>query len=331
MPATRSTPAPAIEMATPAKTDPVFVAGHRGLVGSAVLRALEAAGYTNLLTRRSSELDLRDQRAVYEFFAAEKPRAVVCAAAKVGGIVANNDYPGTFIHDNLAIQTNVIEACRREDVGRLIYLGSTCIYPKLAEQPIREESLLTGPLEPTNEAYAVAKIAGLKMCEAYARQYGLSSVTLMATNLYGPGDNFDLEKSHVIPALMRKAHEAKLGGMPSMEVWGSGTPLREFLHVDDMAAAARFCLENEIAYSMVNVGSGEEISIGDLTRLICEVVGFEGELVFDTSRPDGTPRKLADSSRLRGLGWAPSVGLRDGLAATYKWFLETPDARLDVR
>jgi GDP-L-fucose synthase len=317
-------------MPAPTKSDPIFVAGHRGMVGSASLRALEAAGYKNLVTRTSAELDLRDQAAVDAFFDVERPRYVVCAAAKVGGIIANNDYPGEFIRDNLAIQTNVIEACRRVGVAKLIYLGSTCIYPRAAPQPIKEEHLLTGPLEPTNEAYAVAKIAGLKMCEAYAKQYGLSSVTLMATNLYGTGDNFDLEKSHVIPALMRKAHEAKRAGASTMRVWGTGTPLREFLHVDDMAAAVRFCLETDIPYSMVNVGTGEEISIADLTRTICEVVGFEGELVFDTSKPDGTPRKLADSSRLRGLGWAPTIGLRDGLAATYDWFLNSADLRLTV-
>lgn len=317
-------------MASPEKSDPIFVAGHRGMVGSASVRALESAGYTNILTRTSAELDLRDQTAVDAFFDAERPRYVVCAAAKVGGIVANNDYPGEFIRDNLAIQTNVIEACRRLDVAKLIYLGSTCIYPREAPQPIKEEHLLTGPLEPTNEAYAIAKIAGLKMCEAYAKQYGLSSVTLMATNLYGTGDNFDLEKSHVIPALMRKAHEAKREGAPTMTVWGTGAPLREFLHVDDMAAAVRFCLETDVPYAMVNVGTGDEISIADLTRRICDVVGFEGELVFDTSKPDGTPRKLADSSRLRALGWAPGIGLRDGLAATYAWFLNSADLRLSA-
>lgn len=317
-------------MTAPGRDDPIYVAGHRGLVGSAVLRDLEAAGYRNIITRASGELDLREQRAVRDFFRAEKPTWVVCAAAKVGGIVANNDYPGEFIHDNLAIQTNVIENCRAAGVRKLIYLGSTCIYPKMAPQPIREEHLLTGPLEPTNEAYAIAKIAGLKMCEAYRKQYGLQSVTLMATNLYGPGDNFDLERSHVIPALMRKAHEAKLAGAPAMEVWGTGSPLREFLHVDDMASAVRFCLENDVPHSMVNVGTGDEISIADLTRLICEVVGFDGELRFDTTKPDGTPRKLADSSRLRGLGWRPAIGLREGLAATYDWMLKTVDLRLNA-
>ncbi|PJK27623.1 GDP-L-fucose synthase family protein [Minwuia thermotolerans] len=317
-------------MTAPGRDDPIYVAGHRGLVGSAVLRDLEAAGYRNIITRASWELDLREQQAVRDFFGTEKPAWVVCAAAKVGGIVANNDYPGEFIHDNLAIQTNVIENCRAAGVRKLIYLGSTCIYPKMAPQPIREEHLLTGPLEPTNEAYAIAKIAGLKMCEAYRKQYGLQSVTLMATNLYGPGDNFDLERSHVIPALMRKAHEAKLAGAPAMEVWGTGSPLREFLHVDDMASAVRFCLENDVPHSMVNVGTGDEISIADLTRLICEVVGFDGELRFDTTKPDGTPRKLADSSRLRGLGWRPAIGLREGLAATYDWMLKTVDLRLNA-
>lgn len=317
-------------MAAPDRNDPIYVAGHRGLVGSAALRALEAAGYTNLITRSSADLDLREQQAVRDFFRSERPEWVVCAAAKVGGIVANNDYPGEFIHDNLAIQTNVIENCRTAGVKKLIYLGSTCIYPKMAPQPIREDHLLTGPLEPTNEAYAIAKIAGLKMCEAYRKQYGLQSVTLMATNLYGPGDNFDLERSHVIPALMRKAHEAKLADAAAMEVWGTGAPLREFLHVDDMASAVRFCLENDVPHSMVNVGTGEEISIADLTRLICEVVGFRGELAFDTTKPDGTPRKLADSSRLRGLGWAPAIGLRDGLAATYDWMLKSADLRLSA-
>ena len=317
-------------MAAPGRNDPIYVAGHRGLVGSAALRALKAAGYTNLITRGSADLDLREQQAVRDFFRAERPEWVVCAAAKVGGIVANNDYPGEFIHDNLAIQTNVIENCRTAGVKKLIYLGSTCIYPKMAPQPIREDHLLTGALEPTNEAYAIAKIAGLKMCEAYRKQYGLQSVTLMATNLYGPGDNFDLERSHVIPALMRKAHEAKLADAASMEVWGTGAPLREFLHVDDMASAVRFCLENDVPHSMVNVGTGEEISIADLTRLICEVVGFRGELAFDTTKPDGTPRKLADSSRLRGLGWAPAIGLRDGLAATYDWMLKSADLRLNA-
>jgi len=310
--------------------DRVFVAGHRGLVGSAVVRSLEAAGYSDLLLRRSSELDLRDQRAVYDFFDSQKPDYVICAAAKVGGIIANRDYPGDFIHDNLAIQTNVIEACRRNGVGKLIYLGSSCIYPKFAPQPMMEEHLLTGPLEPTNEAYAIAKIAGLKMCEAYAQQYGLRSVTLMATNLYGPGDNFDLEKSHVIPALLRKAHEAKEAGASTIPVWGTGSPLREFLHVDDMASAAKFCLENDVPHSMVNVGSGDEVSIADLTRLICKVVGFQGELDFDTTKPDGTPRKRVDVSRLTALGWTAGIPLEDGLAETYRWYLNATDARLTV-
>lgn len=314
--------------ATP--NDRVFVAGHRGLVGSAVVRALEAAGYRDIILRTSRELDLRDQRAVFDFFQETMPRYVVCAAAKVGGIMANSTYPGDFIHDNLAIQTNVIEACRRTDVSKLIYLGSSCIYPKHAPQPMKEEHLLTGPLEPTNEAYAIAKIAGLKMCEAYAQQFGLRSVTLMATNLYGPGDNFDLEKSHVIPALLRKAHDAKEAAAETIPVWGTGTPLREFLHVDDMAAAARFCLERDIPHSMVNVGSGDEISIADLTRLICRVVGFDGDLSFDRSKPDGTPRKLVDVSRLNGLGWKAGIPLEQGLADTYRWYLQSTDTRLQA-
>lgn len=303
------------------KTDPIFVAGHRGLVGGGAMKVLSEAGYDNLLTRTSRALDLRDQAGVFEFFEKNKPAYVICAAAKVGGIVANRDYPGEFIYDNLAIQSNVIEACRRFDVRKLIYLGSTCIYPKLARQPIKEECLLTGPLEPTNEPYAMAKIAGLKLCEAYGRQYGMRSVTLMATNLYGPGDNFDLEKSHVLPALMRKAHEAAKNKRPTMTVWGTGRPLREFLHVYDMGAAVRFCLENDIPHGMMNVGSGEEYSIAEVARMICDVVGFRGDLVFDEDMPDGTPRKLADSNRFLSLGWRPEITLRDGLARTYAWYL----------
>lgn len=304
----------------------IYVAGHGGLVGSAILRRLKAAGYGHLILRRSSEVDLREQQQVRDFFAAERPTHVFCAAAKVGGIVANDSYPGAFIHDNLMIQTNVIETCRHQGVEKLVYLGSTCIYPKFAGQPIREESLLTGPLEPTNEAYAIAKIAGLKMCEAYAKQYGFNSVTLMPTNLYGPGDNFDLEKSHVIPALMRKAHEAKMNGDPSMTVWGTGTPLREFLHVDDLADAALFCMREDVPHSMMNVGSGVEVSIEELVYTIKRAVGYDGGIVFDTSKPDGTPRKLADSSRLHTLGWKPKIGLEEGLAATYRWYLENNTA-----
>lgn len=317
-------------MSPPAYGDPIFIAGHRGLVGSAVLRNFATAGYGNLITCDSTDLDLRDQVAVFDFFDDARPHYVVCAAARVGGIVANNEYPGSFIHDNLAIQTNVIEACRRFGVKNLVYLGSSCIYPKLAPQPIREEHLLTGPLEPTNEAYAIAKIAGLKMCEAYARQYGMRSVTLMATNIYGPGDNFDLEKSHVIPALMRKAHEAKLAGASTMTVWGTGKPLREFLHVDDMASAVLFCLENEIPHSMVNVGTGDELTIAELARLTCRTVGFEGEIVFDTEMPDGTPRKLVDTSRLHALGWNAVVPLRDGLAETYRWYVESGSVKRGI-
>ncbi len=310
------------------RTAKIFVAGHRGLVGSAILRRLRADGFTKILTCTSTELDLRDQAATRAFFDRERPTHVFGAAAKVGGIVANDSYSGEFIHDNLAIQTNIIENCRRFEVEKLIFLGSTCIYPKLAPQPMKEEDLLTGPLEPTNEAYAIAKIAGLKMCEAYAKQYGMRSVTLMATNLYGPGDNFDLEKSHVIPALMRKAHEAKLSGADSMTVWGSGKPLREFLHVDDMADAALFCMEEVEDVSMVNVGTGQEISIGDLAQLVCDVVGFKGRLVLDATKPDGTPRKLTDMSRLHTRGWKAQTALKDGLTETYHWFLDNAaDAR----
>lgn len=308
----------------------IYVAGHRGLVGSAIMRRLGREGFSNIITRTSSDLDLRDQASVRAFFDEERPTHVFGAAAKVGGIVANDSYSGEFIHDNLAIQTNIIENCRVFGIEKLIFLGSTCIYPKHAPQPMAEEALLTGPLEPTNEAYAIAKIAGLKMCEAYAKQYGLNSVTLMATNLYGPGDNFDLEKSHVIPALMRKAHEAKQAGADTMTVWGSGTPLREFLHVEDMADAALFCMEQIDRYTMVNVGTGEEISIGDLARLVCDVVGFEGRLAFDASKPDGTPRKLTDMRRLHGAGWRAKTPLKAGLSETYRWFLENTDAARGV-
>ncbi|MDZ4789911.1 MAG: GDP-L-fucose synthase [Hyphomicrobiales bacterium] len=299
----------------------IFVAGHRGLAGSSIVRHLQARGFTNILTRARAGLDLREQAAVRVFFERERPEFVFCGAATVGGIGANSARPAEFIYDNLMIQTNVIDACWRSSVQKLVFLGSTCIYPRLAPQPMREEHLLTGLLEPTNEAYAIAKIAGLKMCEAYARQYGMRSVTVMPTNLYGPGDNFDLEASHVIPALMRKAHEAKLASAPSMTVWGTGAPLREFLHVDDLAEACVFAMERVDKFSMVNAGSGEEIAIANLMRLIADVVGFEGEIVFDASKPDGTPRKLADVSRLHALGWRARTPLRDGLEKTYRWFL----------
>lgn len=299
----------------------IYVAGHRGLVGSAIVRKLTAEGYGNLLLRTSGELDLRDQAAVAAFFAAERPDYVFLAAAKVGGIVANNTYPAEFIYDNLMIEANVIHSAYRTGVSKLLFLGSTCIYPKMASQPIREEYLLTGPLEPTNEAYAIAKIAGISLCRSYNRQYGTRFIAAMPTNLYGPNDNFDLEKSHVLPALIRKFHEAKVAGAPSVTIWGTGTPLREFIHVDDVADAALYLMRHHEGNDIVNIGSGEEISIRDLALLVKKIVGFEGELVFDASKPDGTPRKLSDVSRLHSLGWRHRIGLEDGVRETYEWFV----------
>lgn len=302
----------------------IYVAGHRGLVGGAIARRLTQAGFQNLITRTHDELDLTRQNVVEAFFADQKPDYVFLAAAKVGGIVANDSYSGEYIRDNLLIQTNVIDAAYRNGVRKLVFLGSTCIYPKFAEQPMREDALLTGKLEPTNSAYAVAKIAGIEMCQAYAKQYGFNSLCLMPTNLYGPGDNFDLEKSHVIPALMRKAHEAKIRGDASMTVWGTGTPRREFLHVDDMADAALYCMENVDGSTgeLLNVGVGQELTIRELVETVCNVVGFEGELIFDASKPDGTPRKLVDVSLLRDRGWAARIPFRDGLVETYRWYVE---------
>ena len=300
----------------------IFVAGHRGLVGSAIRRRLLQEGYTNLILRSCSELDLTNQAAVDAFFAAEKPEYVFLAAAKVGGILANSSYPVEFLRDNLAIETNVIEAAYRNGVKKLECLGSSCIYPKLAPQPIKEEYLLTGPLEPTNEWYAIAKIAGIKLAQAYWRQYGFRVISLMPTNLYGPGDNFDLQSSHVLPALIRKAHEARLKHLPEMVVWGSGEPRREFLHVDDMAEAAVFLMLHYDSADIINVGTGEDISIRELAELVCRVVGYSGQLVFDPSKPDGTPRKLLDVSRLRNMGWRPRINLEEGIAQAYQWFLE---------
>lgn len=299
----------------------IYVAGHRGLVGSAIVRKLTAEGYGNLLLRTSGELDLRDQAAVAAFFAAERPDYVFLAAAKVGGIVANNTYPAEFIYDNLMIEANVIHSAYRTGVSKLLFLGSTCIYPKMASQPIREEYLLTGPLEPTNEAYAIAKIAGISLCRSYNREYGTRFIAAMPTNLYGPNDNFDLEKSHVLPALIRKFHEAKVAGAPSVTIWGTGTPLREFIHVDDVADAALYLMRHHEGNDIVNIGSGEEISIRDLALLVKKIVGFEGELVFDASKPDGTPRKLSDVSRLHSLGWRHRIGLEEGVGGTYEWFV----------
>lgn len=304
------------------KSAKIFVAGHRGLVGSAVVRKLQSLGYLNLLLRTHSELDLTVQSAVDAFFAAEKPDYVILAAAKVGGIHANNTYPADFITINLQIQTNVITSSYSHGVKKLLFLGSSCIYPKFAPQPIPESALLTGPLEPTNEWYAIAKIAGIKMCQAYRLQFNFDAISGMPTNLYGPHDNFHPENSHVLPALMRRFHQAKVGGDERVVVWGSGNPLREFLHVDDLADAVLFLLQNYSGFEHVNVGSGKEVTIKELAELVKEVVGFKGELVWDSSKPDGTPRKLMDSSMLHSLGWQPKISLRDGLVDTYKWYLE---------
>ena len=300
----------------------IYVAGHRGLVGSAIVRQLRNQGYENLLLRTRVELDLTSQLEVRGFFRSETPDYVFLAAAKVGGIHANDTYPADFIVDNLAIELNVIRAAYKNGVKRLLFLGSSCIYPKQAPQPLREEYLLTGPLEPTNEPYAVAKIAGIKMCESYNRQYGSEFVSVMPTNLYGPNDNFDLENSHVLPALIRKFHEAKERGDDKVVVWGTGSPRREFLYVDDMAAACVFVMNRDGYTDMVNIGVGEDIQIRDLARLVGEVVGFEGEIVFDPGKPDGTPRKLLDVSRLQALGWSAKTGLREGIEETYRWYLK---------
>jgi GDP-L-fucose synthase len=302
------------------KTDRIFVAGHRGMVGSALVRRLEAGAFSNLLTRERAHLDLTDESAVAKFFAKERPAIVIVAAAKVGGIKANNDYPVEFLVENLRIQNNVIHAAHENAVRKLLFLGSSCIYPKFAPQPIPETALLTGPLEPTNEAYAVAKIAGIKLCQAYSREKGANFISAMPTNLYGPNDNFDLETSHVLAALLRKAHEAKTRDDQRLVVWGTGKPRREFLHVDDLASACLLLLENYDSPEIINVGYGEDISIRELAELICDVVGFDGELAWDTTKPDGTPRKLLDVSKIRALGWKPAIPLRDGIVRTYDWF-----------
>jgi len=304
------------------KSEKIFVAGHRGMVGSALIRALEAAGFSKLLKRDRSELDLGDSAAVSKFFAKEKPEVVIFAAAKVGGIKANNDQPVEFLLENLRVQNSVIAAAHENGARKLLFLGSSCIYPKLAPQPIPESALLSGPLEPTNEAYAIAKIAGVKLCQAFSREYGANFVSAMPTNLYGPNDNFDLETSHVLAALLRKAYEAKKSSARELVVWGTGTPRREFLHADDCASACLFLLEKYDSPEIVNVGCGEDISIRELAELVCEVVGFDGELSWDKTKPDGTPRKLLDVSKLRGLGWTPTIPLRDGIAQAYDWFLK---------
>jgi GDP-L-fucose synthase len=303
------------------KSSKIYIAGHRGMVGSALIRALRARGYQNLVTRTRQELDLLDQAAVRGFMQQEKPDYIFLAAAKVGGIHANNTYPADFLYQNLVIEANIIHAAFEAAVQRLMFLASSCIYPRDCAQPIREEYLLTGPLESTNEAYAIAKIAGLKLCEAYNRQHGTRYVSVMPTNLYGPNDNFDLATSHVLPALLRKTHEAKMSNARALTIWGSGTPKREFLHVDDMAEACVHLMEHDVGAGLFNVGQGTDVSIQDLARSIMRVVGYDGELEFDRSRPDGTPRKLLDVSRLAALGWQAQRSLETGLRDTYAWYL----------
>ena len=307
-----------LDLAQPSR---VFVAGHNGLVGAAIVRRLEALGCRNVLVRSHSELDLRDQAAVDHFFREHQPEFVFLAAARVGGILANSTRPAEFLHDNLAIQTNVIHAAWSHGAKKLLFLGSSCIYPRLAPQPLKEEYLLTGPLERTNEAYAIAKIAGLKLATAYRAQYGFSTISLMPTNLYGPGDNFDPESSHVLPAMIRRFHEAKASGAPSVTLWGTGAPRREFLHVDDLAHAACFLMENYDAPDLLNVGFGEDLTIAELAVLVAGIVGYSGRIAFDASRPDGTPRKLLDVSRVHALGWRAQIPLERGIASTYEWYL----------
>lgn len=306
-------------------TDKIYIAGHRGLVGGAIYRLLTGLGYTNLVTRTSAELDLREHIPVKSFFEMEKPQYVILAAAKVGGIYANNTYPAEFIYDNLCIQNNIIHEAYRNGVTKLLFLGSSCIYPKNCPQPIKEEYLLTGLLEPTNEAYAIAKIAGIKLCEYYMKQYGCRFISAMPTNLYGPGDNYDLQNSHVLPALIRKFHEAKVSGADNVTIWGTGSPMREFLHVDDMARACYFLLQNYDQPEIVNVGVGHDETIADIARIIKEIVGFEGELVFDTSKPDGTLRKLMNVDRINALGWKAAIDLKEGIRMTYEDFISNYD------
>ena len=305
------------------KESKIFVAGHRGMVGSAIVRRLQAEGFTQILTRTRSDLDLLDRSSVRRFFEIERPEFVFDAAARVGGIVANSESPVEFLVENLTIQNNVIQSAADFGVAKLLFLGSSCIYPKLAPQPISEDSLLTGPLEPTNDAYALAKIAGIKLCQAYAKQYGKNFISAMPTNLYGPNDNFDLRTSHVLPALIRKVHEAKTSGARSVSVWGTGSPRREFLHVDDLADACLFLLNNYDSPEIVNIGCGEDFTIRELVETVCETLGFDGELVFDTSKPDGTPRKLLNIEKLRSLGWSPRIPLREGILDAYAWFLKS--------
>jgi GDP-L-fucose synthase len=296
----------------------IYIAGHRGMVGSAILRKLQQAGHDQFILRSSRELDLRDQAAVMSFFEQEKPEYVFLAAAKVGGILANNTFRGEFLYDNLMIQNNIIHSSWINGVKKLMFLGSSCIYPKMAPQPLREDYLLTGPLEPTNEPYAIAKIAGIKLCDAYRAQYGCNFVSVMPTNLYGPNDNYDLNNSHVLPALIRKFHEAKMSGAPSVTLWGTGKPRREFLHVDDLAEACIFLMHHYHEEGLVNIGTGEDIEIGELARMVSRIVGFEGEIVHDLSKPDGTPRKLMDVSKLHGFGWKHAIDLESGIKSVYE-------------
>ncbi|MEG6521761.1 GDP-L-fucose synthase [Desulfotomaculum sp. 1211_IL3151] len=302
------------------KAAKIYIAGHRGLVGSAIKRKLEQQGYQNLLCRTSKELDLRNQQAVEDFFQAEKPEYIFLAAAKVGGIQANHNYPADFIHDNLVMQSNVIDAASRHGVKKLLFLGSSCIYPKFAPQPMRETDLLTGTLEPTNEPYAIAKIAGIKMCQAYNRQYGTQFICAMPTNLYGPQDNFDLENSHVLPALLRRFHEAKRTESPTVTVWGTGKPKREFLHVDDLADACHFLMLHYQDNEIINIGTGKDLTIKELAQMMKEIVGYQGKLIFDPTKPDGTPRKLLEVSKIYKLGWQAQISLKEGIKQTYQWY-----------
>ena len=308
------------------KESRIYVAGHRGMVGSAIVRKLTSLGYTNLLTRTSSDLDLRNQQKVAEFFEVEKPEYVFLAAAKVGGIVANNTYRADFLYENLAIQNNIIHGSYLNKVKKLMFLGSSCIYPKLAPQPLKESYLLSGYLEPTNEPYAIAKIAGIKMCEAYRAQYGCNFISVMPTNLYGTNDNYDLVNSHVLPAMIRKFHEAKEIGASEMTLWGTGSPMREFLHADDLAEACLFLMENYNESELVNIGTGEDVTIKNLAALVKQIIGFQGEIIWDSSKPDGTPRKLMDVSKLHGLGWHHKIALEEGIKLAYQDFLKLTDA-----
>lgn len=313
------------------KSSKIYIAGHKGMVGSAVWRELEQSGYNQLIGRSSKELDLRNQKAVNDFFESEQPDAVIDAAARVGGIWANNTYPYQFLMDNLLIQNNLIDAAYRHNTNKFIFLGSSCIYPKLAPQPLKEEYLLTGPLEPTNEWYAIAKITGVKACEAIRKQYRRDFVSLMPTNLYGPYDNFDLETSHVLPAMIRKFHDAVANSAQSVTLWGSGSPMREFLHVNDMGKAVKFALENTLSDNLYNIGTGKDITIKALAELIQQITGFKGQIIWDSSKPDGTPRKLMDVTKMTEAGWQSSIQLKEGIEDTYKWFLENQDQYKEVK